>query len=310
MRRFKHVLIAGALLFGAGAGGAAEAADRLKVAATLPAFGDLVGTVGGEFVDVYTVASPRFNPHFIEPKPSDVRRVKGATLLVHAGLDLEAWRGPLLDAAGNRRLFPGGEGELDLSRGIALLEVPDRPLSRAEGDIHLYGNPHYWTDPENARAMAQAICDKLCALDPAHEQAYHANLTLFLDRLNTKIPEWRAMLAPYKGREIIGYHKEWPYLMRFAGLVMEQFLEPKPGIPPTPKQLEILERHIRERGVRVIAQSTYNPPEAGASLAKRTGARVVLLCQNVRELPQCGDYISTVDYNVSQLVQALGGGSS
>ena len=124
------------------AGGTGAAPQPLRVVATLSVFADLVKQVGGEDVEVSYVASPRFNAHFIECKPSDVLKVKKANLLVHAGLDLEAWRGPLLDAAGNPNLFQGGKGELDLSTGIPLLEVPDKPLNRSMGDIHIYGNPH------------------------------------------------------------------------------------------------------------------------------------------------------------------------
>ena len=305
MNRLTRFLLAGGLVLGAAAPAFSGQGKPINIVATLSTFADLTKAIGGKDVEVAAIASPRFNPHFIEPKPGDVRRVKSAQLLVHAGLDLELWRGPLLDAAGNVKAFPGGEGELDLSKGIALLEVPDRPLSRVEGDIHLYGNPHYWMDPENARTMAQTICDKLCALDPAHEQAYHANLKAFLDRLDAKIPEWRAKLALYKGRELVGYHKEWPYLMRFAGLVMEQFLEPKPGIPPTPRQLEFLQGYMQEHRIPAIVQATYYPTQAAESVAKRTGARVVLLCQSVGELPQCADYIGMMDYDVGQLEAAL-----
>ena len=285
---------------------ASEAAGRLRVVATLPTFADLARTIGGEQVDVTAIASPKFNPHFIEPKPSDVLKVKRADLLVHAGLDLEAWRGPLLDAAGNRNVMQGGERELDLSRGIALLEVPDHTVSRAEGDIHLYGNPHYWTDPENGKIMARAICEKLSALDPAHASAYQQRLRDFLARLDAKIVQWHQRLAPFQGQKLVGYHNEWPYLMRFAGLQMEQFLEPKAGIPPTPKQVEFIEQYVKERRIRAIVQATYFPTRAAEAVAKRTGARVTLLCQSVGELPQAGDYIAMVDYNVTQLVAALG----
>lgn len=284
---------------------AAQAEEPLRVVATLSTFADLAKTVGGDHVAVSFIASPKFDPHFIEPKPSDVLKVKKAELFVHAGLDLEAWRGPLLDAAGNRRVMPGGDRELDLSLGIALLEVPDRAISRAEGDIHLYGNPHYWTDPQNGRIMAQAICDKLCAIDPSHEQEYHRNLAVLLGRLDQKMPEWQRQLASFQGQELIGYHSAWPYLMQFAGLRMEQFLEPKPGIPPTPRQLEFLERYVSEHGVRAIVQSMYFPARAAESLAQRTGARVVLLCQNVGEVSEASDYIATVEYNVTQLERAL-----
>ena len=282
------------------------AAERVNVVATLSTFGDLVSTVGGDYVQVASIASPKFNPHFIEPKPSDVLKTKRAALFVHAGLDLELWRWPLLDAAGNRRLFQGQEGELDLSQGVKLLEVPTRPVSRAEGDIHLYGNPHYWLSPENAKTMAQAICDKLCAIDPQHEEAYHANLREFLTQLDRKIAEWRSALAPYKGREVIGYHNSWVYLMEFAGLKMHHFLEPKPGIPPTPQQVQFITQYITAQRIPAIVQESFFPSQTTKAIAKRTGAKTVFLCQNVRELPACADYFAMMDYNVSQVVDALG----
>ncbi|MBI3320415.1 MAG: zinc ABC transporter substrate-binding protein [Candidatus Omnitrophica bacterium] len=296
--------IPGILLLGGRMVGAAE--RPLKVVATLPTFADLVKTVGGAHVEVASIASPKFNPHFIEPKPSDVLKVKRADLFVHAGLDLELWRGPLLDAAGKTTLFPGQPGELDLSQGIALLEVPTRTVSRSEGDIHLYGNPHYWVDPENAKIMARTIAQKLSEVDAVHAPDYRKNLEGFLARLDEQIQTWHARLASFKEQECIGYHNEWPYLMRFAGLRMERFLEPKPGIPPTPKQLEFLEQYGKERHIRAIVQSTYFPMEASISLAKRTGAQVVLLCQSVGEAPACSDYVAMLDYDVTQLAEVLG----
>ncbi len=279
----------------------------LKVVATMSTFADLAKTIGGEHVEVAYVASPKFNPHFIEPKPSDVVRVKHADLFVHAGLDLETWRGPLLDAAGNRAVMQGGERELDLSRGIALLEVPTHTVSRAEGDIHLFGNPHYWVDPENGRIMARTICEKLSAMDAAHAADYQAHLQQFLGRLNERMAAWRARLAPAQEQELIGYHNEWPYFMRFAGLRMEQFLEPKPGIPPTPQQLEFIQRYVKDHRVRAIVQSTYFPTQAAEVLAKRTGMKIVLLCQNVGEVPEASDYLAMVDYNVNALLKGVGG---
>ena len=285
----------------------AQAADRpLRVVATLSTFADLAKTVGGERVEVSTIASPRFNPHFIEPKPSDVLKVKRAELFIHAGLDLELWRWPLLDAAGNRDVMTGGPRELDLSRGIALLEVPDRAVSRAEGDIHLYGNPHYWLSPENAAVMARAICDKLCELDPQRRDPYHQRLDAFLSRLHERMASWRAEMASYQGEELIGYHNEWPYLIQFTGLRMEHFLEPKPGIPPTPKHVEFIERYIRDHRVPAIVQATYFPKGTAEAVAKRSGSSVLLLCQGVGELPACSDYLTMLDYNVQQLAAALG----
>jgi len=287
----------------------AAAEKQLKVVATLSTFADLAKTIGGDHIDVTAVASPKFNPHFIEPKPSDVLRVKRAALFIHAGLDLEAWRSPLLDAAGNTRIFPAQDGELDLSRGIPLLEVPDRQVTRAEGDIHLFGNPHYWLDPENGKRMAQAICEKLSTVDPAHAEDYHRNLHAFVDRLTQKEAEWRAKLTPFQGRELVGYHNEWPYLMQFAGLKMEHFLEPKPGIPPTPRQVEFIEQYVKRQHITTIVQPSYVPTQTAETVARRTGSKAVTLCQSVHELPVCADYVSTLDYNITQLVAALGGGA-
>lgn len=283
-----------------------QAQAKLKVVATLSTFADLVKTVGGDEVDVTYIASPRFNPHFIEAKPSDVVKVKRTDLFVHAGLDLEAWRWPLVDATGNADVRPGGSKELDLSRGIQILEVPTSPLTRAAGDIHIYGNPHYWTDPENAKKMAQTICDKLSEMNSQSRDTFHKNLTDFLGRLDTKISEWKAEVKPYTGQELIAYHNEWPYLMNFLGLKIEVFLEPKPGIPPTPKQVKWVEERIKEKGIKGIIHSDYFPKDAPQSIAHHTGVKVLILCQNVGELPEAKDYISMVDYNVNQLVQALG----
>jgi len=284
----------------------AGAVDKpLNVVATLTTFADLAKTIGGDHVQVSAVAAPQFNPHFIEPKPSDVLRVKRAELFIHAGLDLELWRGPLLDAAGNTSVMPGQPGELDLSQGIALLEVPDHPVSRAEGDIHIYGNPHYWTDPENAKIMAKTIADKLSAVDFAHAQDYQQRLQQFTVRLDQKMAEWRSQLAPFQGQELVGYHNEWPYLMRFAGLRMDKFLEPKPGIPPTPKQLEFIEQYVGEHKIHGIAQATFFPQRAAEAVGQRTGAKIVLLCQSVGEVPEASDYIAMLDYNVHHLIAAL-----
>jgi len=282
-----------------------QAEKELKVVTTLSTFADLVKTIGGEYVDVSYIASPRFDPHFIEAKPSDVVKVKRADLFVHAGLDLEAWRWSLVDATGNAEVRPGGPKELDLSHGIELLEIPGHTLTRAAGDIHIYGNPHYWMNPANGKKMAQNIYDKLRELDPAHESIFHQNLEAFLKRLDEKIPEWQTKLNPFAGQEIIAYHNAWPYLMDFLGLKIEFFLEPKPGIPPTPKQVQMIESRIKEKGIKGIIHSGYYPKNAPESIARRTGVKVIELCQNVGEIPEARDYISMLDYDVNQLAETL-----
>lgn len=280
-------------------------AAPLNVVATLSTFGDLVRTVGGDHVKVSTIASPKFNPHFIEPKPSDILKTQKADLFVHAGLDLEAWRGPLVDATGNADIRPGGPKQLDLSTGVALLEVPDRAVSRSEGDIHLFGNPHYWIDPENAKIMAKTIAGKLSEIDSPNAADYATNLSAFVTAVDAKIPEWKKDMAPFAGREIIGYHNEWPYLMAFLGLKMDKFLEPKPGVPPGPKQAKYLADYMKSNGVTVIVQTSYFPSKAAKALAETVGGHAVLLCQGVGENDEATDFIHMTDYNVRAVAQAL-----
>lgn len=281
------------------------AENPIRVVTTLSSYADIAKTIGEERIEVSSVASPRFNPHFIEPRPSDVLKLKKADLFIHSGLDLEAWRGPLLDAAAKAEFREGGAKQLNLSQGIPLLEVPSGQVSRAEGDIHQFGNPHYWIDPNNGLIIAQHICQKLSEIDPGSASFYRENLQRFEQVLGTKILQWKVVLAPYKGQALVGYHNEWPYLMSFLSLQMTNFIEPKPGIPPGPQHLEQLVKYIKAQNAKAVVQTTYFSSEAGEFLQKKTGIKVLSLCQNVGELPECSDYVKMIDYAVTQIASAL-----
>lgn len=283
----------------------AHAERPLRVVATLSTFADLVKIIGGDYVEVSYIASPKFNPHFIEPKPSDVMKVKKADLFVHAGLDLEVWRDPLLSAAGNLKVMSGAEGELDLSRGIRLLEVPAQMPSRAEGDIHIYGNPHYWLSPENGKQMAKTIAEKLSVINPDHSDIYQQNLNDFLKRLDQKIADWKKQAEIIRGREAVAYHNEWVYLADFLGIGVSHFLEPNPGIPPTPKHIKGIEQYMLGKGIKAIVLTTFEPARAAEAVASRTNTSVLPLCQNVGEIPETGDYIAMMEYNIHQLTKGL-----
>jgi zinc/manganese transport system substrate-binding protein len=285
----------------------AQAGEDLRVVATQSTFASLVKEIGGSDVSVSYVASPKFNVHFIEPKPSDVLKLKRADLFVHGGLDLELWREPLVDAAGNMRIKSGGSGELDLSQGVRLLGIPRGTLTRAAGDIHIYGNPHYWFDPENIKIMVTAVARKLSDIKPDRMDEYKERLARFVARLEERTHHWKGISREILSKEIVAYHNSWPYLAEFAGVKLEKFLEPKSGIPPTPKHIKMLERYMEERNISVIVQSTFYGRGPADSLAKRTDAQVVFLCQNVGEIPECTDYISLMDYNIAHLVEALSG---
>lgn len=279
--------------------------DRINIVTTQTIFADLVKQIGKDKVNVSAIASPKYNIHFIQPKPSDIRSVSKADLYVNAGLDLEAWSDPLLEAAGKSKLFRNAEGNVDLSQGIKLLKIPDHPLSRAEGDIHLFGNPHFQMSPENARVMVRTILEKLKEVDSVNASYYEENAKGFLSRLDQKIAEWRNLCADCKGKEIINYHDNIVYFADFLGLKAEQFLEPKPGIPPTPKHMRFLEAYAKAHNITVVATPTYYSQDAAQSLAEKIGGKVVTIAQGVGETPGTDDFFSFFDYNFKQISEGL-----
>lgn len=285
--------------------GPVHAEDKIRVVATTKTFADLVKSVGGDRVKVDHVAPPNQNVHFIEPRPSDVLRLSKADLFVHAGLDLELWRYPLAEASGKSAFLPGRSRELALARGVTLLEVPPPGVSRAQGDIHLFGNPHYWLEPRNGKILAGTICEKLSELDPSHARDFEANRDAFLEKLDRKIAEWQTSLAPYKGTPVVTYHNSWPYFAQFAGLDLVGFVEPKPGIPPTPRHVASLLDLMKEKGVKLILKETYFENRAPKKLAEVTGARVVTVAHGVGEIKEAGDYVTLFDHDVRVLIEAL-----
>ncbi len=277
----------------------------LKIVTTTTTYADLVTEIGKEHVDVQAVASPKFNLHFIQPRPSDVRKVSKADLFVFTGLDIETWVDPLLEAAGRPELFRGQDDCLDLSQGITLLDVPKGPLDRSLGDLHVFGNPHCWMSPKNIRIMAGTIRDKLCEIDPQNETEFRKNADVFLIRLDKKISEWKQSFALCSGKEIISYHKDIEYLTEFLGISVREYVEPKPGFPLTPKHLVHLEQYIQAHHIRVIAKPTFYPQGNAEKMAKKLGIQMVTVCQQVGELPELKTVFDLLDYNIKTLTDSL-----
>lgn len=299
------VLVLGFILFGMSVS-FAEAAP-VKIVTTQKFYAEIVREIGKEKVEVRSIASPKFNVHFIQPKPSDVRNVAHADLVVYTGMDLEGWWGPLLEAAGRPEFFPGREKSVDMSKGIRILEVPSHPLSRAEGDIHLFGNPHFSMNPENSLIMARTVLGKLREIDPQNTAFYEANEKDFSARLKAKIAQWKILCAPCADKEIISYHEDIAYFADFLGMRAEQFLESKPGIPPTPKHLQFLESYIREKGIKVLVMPTYYSEDSAKALSSKIGGQVVTICQNVGETEEAQDLFSFFDYNFQKISRAFSG---
>ncbi len=300
----KNIILSFCLLFGFIT--ISWASDKsLNVVTTQTIFADLVKQIGGNKVAVSAIASAKYNIHFIQPKPSDVRNVAKADLYVNAGLDLEAWSDPLLEAVGKPELFRNGPKNVDLASGIRLLKVPDHSLSRAEGDIHLFGNPHFQMNPENARGMVKILLSKMKETDPVNAFYYEQNTNVFLTRLDQKTKEWKNICAHCAGKEIISYHDDIEYFAEFLGLKTQEYLEPKPGIPPTPKHLVFLENYVKEHHVKAIVLPTYYPRGEAENLAKRIGAKVVTICQGVGEVPGTDDFFGFFASNFRQMSEAL-----
>jgi zinc/manganese transport system substrate-binding protein len=280
-------------------------AEPLKVVATLSAYADIAKTIGGAEVEVSFIAAPIFDPHFIEPRPTDILRLKRADLFIHGGLDLEAWRGPLVNAVARADIRPGGAAELDLSKRIKVLDVPTGMLTRADGDIHIFGNPHYWLDPRNGLIIAEDVANKLQELKPDKKSQFASNYEAFKKEITQKFVEWRSLMKPYQGAKLVAYHNGWSYFMNFIGLKTEVFLEPKPGIPPTPRHLEDVTKYIEGNHVKAIIQFSFNPTDAARSISKKTGVKSLVLSQGVGDVDEVGSYIEIFDYNVRQLEAAM-----
>lgn len=281
------------------------AESKIKMVATTRTFAAIAQEITKDKAEIYAIAAPKRDIHFISPTPKDVLKVKKADVFIHGGMDLEVWRGPLLDAAGRTDLmWPSGPNQIDVSQGIPLLEIPTS-LSRSEGDIHAYGNPHYWTDPENGKFIAQNIANGLSRLFPEHAEEFKKNESDFELRLDAKIKEWTLLMKNFQGESIVTYHRSLSYFAERFELKIVGELEPKPGIPPTGKHLSLLEEKMRENKVRVIVEETYFERRTPEKLAKATGASVVTLLHGVGEVKEAPDYIAMIDWNIRQLVQAF-----
>jgi zinc/manganese transport system substrate-binding protein len=285
--------------------GANTQAAKLRVVTTLTDLKSITEFVGGDKVDVFAIATGFQNPHFVDPKPSYILKLSKADMFVTVGLDLETgWVPPLLNSARNSAVMKGGDGYVDASVNVPLLQVPSS-VNRAEGDIHIFGNPHYWLDPAVGKIIAQNICDGLVRLDRADEAFFRANLAKFNGMIDAKIKEWTAKLAPFKGAKVIAYHNEWVYFEQRFGLQIVDFLEPKPGIPPTPSQLAKVINEMKRDKIKVIITSPYFTAESAELVARNAGGKVVTLATSVGANDNIKSYIDLFDYNIAKMIDAL-----
>jgi zinc/manganese transport system substrate-binding protein len=274
------------------------ATAKIKVAASLPDLASIAAAVGGEEVEVFSIAKSNANPHFVEVLPSFMIRVAKARVYVKAGLGLDQWADAILDGSRNNAITV-----VDASSGIPVLEKPVGKVDASMGDVHPQGNPHYWLDPQNGIRIAETVRDALKKTDPAHSAAYDANFEKFRAGSESRIRVWKARMSPLNGKAVVTYHSSWVYFARAYNLRIVGYVEPFPGIPPTARHLRELMETIRAEKAELLIQEPYYSGKDPEFLARQTGIRVF------RFTPSCegigaGDYWKHFD----DITNALSGG--
>ena len=278
---------------------------KINVVTTTADLKSITELIGSDKVDVSSIATGYQNPHFVDPKPSYIIKLSRADMFVTVGLDLETgWSPQLLTSSRNPKIQKGSNGYVDASLGVVLLQVPSS-INRGEGDIHIYGNPHYWLDPLNGKQIAKNICDGLEKISPENKAFFEANLNAFNAKIDLKLKEWNIKMAPYKGSKIIAYHNEWCYFEQRFGLVIVDFMEPKPGIPPTPTQLVKIINEVKSNSIKVIISSPYFTTSSSDVVSQQTGAKTIVLGTSVGAFDTIRDYFDLFDYNIDKLIKGL-----
>jgi len=326
-------------------GNRAEAQEKLQVVASITTYADIARHIGGDLAEVISVSDGRENIHHVQPKPSLVLQVKRADMLVTTGLDLEMWLPALLDKANNPRVVSGAPGFVSVSSGIALLDIPESLSrsegdSHKFGNHHIWTEPangvviarnilngYKRVDPEN-QAVYQANFD---AWVERLMQAYvgedlvdllGVELLLELDRTNElwdfistqefqgaplmdRLGGWLQQAMPIRGQEMICYHKQWSYFTRSFGVGCAVYVEPKPGIPPSPKHVAKVIHDVREMNIPVLLAVNYYDQDQIQMVADRTGAVPVIVPMSVEGAPETDTFIDLVSLWVNRLTDAF-----
>ena len=284
----------------------ATAADaKIKVVATLPDLASLAREVGGDKVEVSAMAKPTEDSHFVDARPSFVVQLRGADVLIDGGAELElGWLPPLLQNARNPKLEAGKPGRVQASEGVRLMNIPTN-VTRAAGDVHALGNPHFMTDPIIAKTVALHIAQSFAAVDAPNAAFYDANYKKFEATINAKLQEWGAAMLPFKGQSVVAYHDSWVYFAHRFGLNIDIFLEPKPGIPPSPSHLaEVIEK-MKAQKIKAIIVEPFHDRKIAEKVASSTGAKVADFAQYPGAFPGTDSYVKLIDALVSRLAAAM-----
>lgn len=316
--------------------GTAGAAERLNIVTTLPSLGSIARAVAGDRAEVFVLARPGQDPHFIDPKPSFIVKLRDADVFVVNGLDLEVgWAPSLVEGSRNREVQPGGDGYFDASTAVTVIDLPSGPVDRAQGDVHPLGNPHYTLDPLALRAVAGALADRLARIDPSSAADYAARsrawqkkldvalfgaevvdevggaklareleggrLDAFLaeNGLTERLGGWTKKLSHARGKPVVAFHTNMNYLWRRFGLVLVATVEPKPGIPPSAGHVADVVGLVRAKKVTALVTQPFYDDSAVKLVAEKTGAAVVKV-----DL-EGDDALAVVDTIVGRVAEAV-----
>ncbi|HET6702029.1 MAG TPA: metal ABC transporter substrate-binding protein [Gemmatimonadaceae bacterium] len=280
-------------------------AQKLSIVTSTTDLHAIAHAVGDKRISAMSIAAGYQDPHFVEAKPSFALQLGKADVFAYVGLDLEVgWMPTLLDAARNRRINRGGSGDVDVSRVIPVLDV-QATADRSMGDVHPRGNPHYWLHPENGKRIARLFRDKFSELDPEGTATYRANTVRFEASIDSTARALAPMLASIRGQPVVAYHTSWRYFQEFTGMNIVGFIEPKPGVPPSPSHLAGLIQQMKRTGVKVIIMEPFYDRKMPDFVARNTGAKVLVLPPSVDGVKGVDSYVKIVDYDVRRLAEAL-----
>ncbi len=283
-----------------------QAAGKINVITATQDLASLGAEIGGDHITIESIAKGYQDPHFVEPKPSFLLKLQRADLLAVVGLQLEiGWLPPLVTQSGNQKIQVGANGYLDMSQFCQILEIPTGQVTRAEGDVHPLGNPHYWLNPANGRRIAKAFQNKFSEMRPADAAYFAQRFSDFDKRLTEAEKRWDAAMAPYRGRKVVTYHRSWPNFCERFGLNVTDYVEPKPGIPPSPSHtLEVINTMKRENIKLILVEPDFDLRTPN-SIAQATGGTVLVLLPSVGGVKEVNDYFQLFDYDINLLTTAF-----
>lgn len=283
-----------------------RASAEIRIVTTTEDLAAIAREVGGDLVKVESIARGYQDPHFVEAKPSHLLKLRRADLYMQMGVELEiTWAPALVQNARAPHILPGRPGFLDVSEGCEILQKPTGPVDRLQGHVHPLGNPHYWTDPENGRVIARNIARRLSELDPDSKARFDANLKRFEARLDQKLQEWKRLAAPLRGARVVTYHNSWANFAKRFGLEVVNYVEPRPGVPPSPAHLRALIEQIRKEKIPLILMETYWDPKIPQKVARESGAALVVFPASVGGESHIRTYFDLFDNNLGRLAEAF-----